>query len=1352
MVSKGKRGISAIVAVVLIILIVVSATTLVWQGVVMILSNLKDSDEISSEISIITVEGYTAWDEDLNRLSVQLGRSEGNDEIVALDFIFVVSGNSVIQRVEDVLEVNQRKIYNFCFDSLTELQVINVAPVYQDGEIGRAVGGLDKIPNGDLSSEDFVCIDLGMDDFGMDPIDVVYSEPVRNIVGGTASVTGLDLTKKTLVVYNGNYLYGEELAEYYASERGISSDYICEVKVETGQFADASYLTGMKNTILEDCICLLTDVSDCSAENVEEIAAASPIIHLALIKGIPPRLTGTGFVGCTVGDYGDRENPSLGFYLARTLYSTENIQDYDHGCFLNYPPYYGLNAPEITDVSQISTYGYLRELDPGFDKYVSHGYVEAMDPERTKELIDRTIAAEKNGVTGNYMYTYHSLEEDEQEDISYTFLRDLTSTEYCLGYVGDEDGGDWDSSGCRLAANDLGRIPGESGGNIANPLNAGIYIGNSHGATLDGNLFNWHNAFDGFGNMLNWHKSEKSCIELCKDTADPDACSASSTDYFKEINTDCVGVAEGFLGWQYRSFPVQYYGFWPGGWGHVSGGTGMFEKTPPVRMSDGGDNYIHFGMDNIDSPDCRTYEGSVVPCSEHIGLSLAQGITLDPVILIDSDTEFNFTLRHRNPENSNKKIRVYLFAHYTDGSSEYAPSQYIYLDDESSDWKDEILTFKLENEGKVLKTVYINILDSLSYAPEGWLDLDDIQLSLDGEILSDEDGGRFDRPYDATVEGDWASNVIDRLGGIAWWGSSSHHASGGHSFSWPYKILGAFYSGRSLGESVAHNSRNGVSGIVYGDPAYRPSGVKIYVEDNLSYIGDKDRGYVFTESEISDVKIYVNAFHGQGNFDSTLWKIEFCNTVSENPDCPNGWEEIVSGEGAVFEELIFDGLDDFIGPKNQPQYFTLRLSVWNPGEEKDMLSNYAYLYYEPDTDSDGLSDLFENFYFKNLDYSSGDDPDLDGFTNFEEFVHFKSPATKASFNYPLCYLDEHCPSEAPDCLEKTSRCMPCNNDNTCEELYPGDEPFCALSQGYCQACDWFHGPEASDAECAENHPGEPFCYYFSCRECRSDSDCSLKYPDDSSKSNCNDNGFCKSCSGDKISDPDCVGVEGKPDCSSDTCVDCIADSTCEANGEDLDYCLSRECVECTENAHCEAKFPDGSLSYCRFEKCVACTSHSDCTGEGEYCGFDNTCEVFSCETDSDCEDFDDCSLDSCNAQGYCEFEKITESEDCFYCANVSRFNHVGGFYMSGGVDINHNGRLESEDWAIWVVWRTSGGICNGSNDFCDYADVDRSQIGMAGPIFDRIFGVTQSDVDLLHEYYFIQAPDLPPPCKLEEEL
>ena len=62
------------------------------------------------------------------------------------------------------------------------------------------------------------------------------------------------------------------------------------------------------------------------------------------------------------------------------------------------------------------------------------------------------------------------------------------------------------------------------------------------------------------------------------------------------------------------------------------------------------------------------------------------------------------------------------------------------------------------------------------------------------------------------------------MGAIAWWGSSSHFDYGGGAFfrgNGPEGIATALLGGRTLGEALAYEG-TGSSGLVFGDPLYRP--------------------------------------------------------------------------------------------------------------------------------------------------------------------------------------------------------------------------------------------------------------------------------------------------------------------------------------------------------------------------------------------------------------------------------------------------------------------------------------------------------------------------------------------------
>jgi hypothetical protein len=136
------------------------------------------------------------------------------------------------------------------------------------------------------------------------------------------------------------------------------------------------------------------------------------------------------------------------------------------------------------------------------------------------------------------------------------------------------------------------------------------------------------------------------------------------------------------------------------------------------------------------------------------------------------------------------------------------------------------------------------------------------------ELLSRDTGG-FAAANLSTTHGDWAANVMERLNGIAWWGNVNHNWHGGHGFA-AYMDFGyTFFSGRSLGESILQAKRT-EDGLRYGDPLYRPMGVKI--STHLPGRSTKSRGLV--PRHLSQTERYtVTAFQGRQD---TPWKLSAC--------------------------------------------------------------------------------------------------------------------------------------------------------------------------------------------------------------------------------------------------------------------------------------------------------------------------------------------------------------------------------------------------------------------------------------------------------------------------------------------
>src|SRR3989338_10879014 len=67
----------------------------------------------------------------------------------------------------------------------------------------------------------------------------------------------IDLTDNTLILYNENALDSKEIAEYYATKRGISFSQICPIKVPTGMYAEKKHLYGARRKVISSMLSML---------------------------------------------------------------------------------------------------------------------------------------------------------------------------------------------------------------------------------------------------------------------------------------------------------------------------------------------------------------------------------------------------------------------------------------------------------------------------------------------------------------------------------------------------------------------------------------------------------------------------------------------------------------------------------------------------------------------------------------------------------------------------------------------------------------------------------------------------------------------------------------------------------------------------------------------------------------------------------------------------------------------------------------------------------------------------------------------------------------------------------------
>ena len=966
---SAKRGISNIFVSVLIILMAIVAVFISWRFVLPSFNPSADmsrSVELNSASFSIVSNSFVASE---NNISFVIKREpRGYNGGIGLVIILEDSEGKTI-RIDKYSNISLGKLETAAvFLSAAEYNFKKIVKISFYSAVYNVEGKLTlssskvmekKIVNGEDSSRNS---------------SLEYKAPQQD-PGYIPISEALDMKNHILVLYNENSLDAREIAEYYANARNIPPNRLCGVKLPPGQYASANELLGARKTIIENCLCNIVNVPGCGLNKVNEIAMVSPITHMAIIKGIPPRLTGT------IWDE-DSEEPVFDYYLSLVLYQEPFYFEQSYPKTYEQDTYggdttYVYFGDDVDHQTNYSFMGFVREINTSLDKIVAFGRIEAMNKERTKSLIDRTLQAEREGFYGNFLVEqapptgYILSEEHLVANISQSSMLQLTpwlffqlgsgSNTNC-DYISSN--GIWNPNSCRLGVNLNGDVPGEPGGNVNYSIDAGIFIGNWA-------QNNSHNAFDGFTNMIKWRKASATCIPLCKDAPDPVSCRANSKDYFKEINTDCVGVANGFIGWQSRSWPVQYYGFWPPGWIHLSGGNGAYEKTPPrVLQGDSFKNskftdnyYLHYGADDAKAnPECVLANGTVISCEERVCVNLRQGFHYSAPFYTESGKNYTLRFRHRNNGDSGAVLDM-VFSMYYNDSSQSTKYTFVSMAQDTDGWKtDEINVSTLG--GKYLIDLDIDFSTPMENVSRRNLDLDGFEfLNGSGYDIFNRDAATFNITYhESTTAGDYPANAIDRLGGIAWWGSSSHFMSWGGSFSYPFQLIGAFFAGRTLGEGLAYNGNvGGGSGLIYGDPAYRPAGVKIYVNEGLNGVSNTDidresyfggayisSGFKFGRNKINNTNVYINAFNGQDKYAQTRWKLFVCYKDQVVSCSFSDWKEVTGGDSAVWRYKVFDDISFLTAPLdlNSDQKFFLRLDMWVEGEEDNVLSAYGKFVYD----------------------------------------------------------------------------------------------------------------------------------------------------------------------------------------------------------------------------------------------------------------------------------------------------------------------------------------------------------------------------------------------------------------------
>ncbi|MFA5060796.1 MAG: right-handed parallel beta-helix repeat-containing protein [Candidatus Pacearchaeota archaeon] len=151
-----KRAVSQVIATVLIILITIAAISILW---LVVLPMLKDLSSFEAMVSLeIVSSGYTAWDSENRLAEIQIKRGVDEAKIAGFRLIFEMENDNLYYRSEEIISLNEKKVYNFNFtnySSYGELLVVKLIAVYEGGSESGVLSELviEKIPKKDLSTK-----------------------------------------------------------------------------------------------------------------------------------------------------------------------------------------------------------------------------------------------------------------------------------------------------------------------------------------------------------------------------------------------------------------------------------------------------------------------------------------------------------------------------------------------------------------------------------------------------------------------------------------------------------------------------------------------------------------------------------------------------------------------------------------------------------------------------------------------------------------------------------------------------------------------------------------------------------------------------------------------------------------------------------------------------------------------------------------------------------------------------------------------------------------------------------------------------------------------------------------------
>ena len=666
-----------------------------------------------------------------------------------------------------------------------------------------------------------------------------------------------------LIIVNDNSLDSPQLGAYYAQQRNINPANIVHLRVPDSYFISWTDFRRLRDQLirfmqqpgmLDDPTITPAACTDgeppyyCQA-SMEQLRAHSKIRYLVTTRGVPTRMTVDG----------------------STLYTPNAPTSVD-----NYLKYWLLNyfAGDVTLAFSEREIAFgdgrgMRTVEPATDRELIVGRIDGLDLNAAKALVDRAIAVEGAGIYGTWYGStkFWSLKNADTGAAIYPKSdRSVLGWRYALGLWGEDRGecADYlDVSGslaegkapahCRVKFNDDSDpalqsnlkinypAPGNAGSRMPLVVDALGYQG-----WLDGQA-----ALGSFATLLNWRKNDQCTVTLCDDIVDPTAaaaCRISSSDIFGELNTDCVGVADGFMAYNHTSYPLSYLAIWPTGWSSTNSGDVNRLAFPEVRSDIGFDDSFSLWFRNTDQvidplcyPASDFTQPASAPCPDARQLQLRQTIALGTTLFdVNNPVTYQISIRYQGVNiDQATPLRVHLFVHETGASTlDYGLQTLGTIAPGNTDWT--LATVQYPLAPLMLNGTSYDRIELVFDTPgtfSGNLGIDTVSVQEISTPVELAVNGSFSSGHRQAATGDHAATFLNRLGGVAAWGSVGHHQSGGFAFaSNGLEVLTYFLRGLPLGDAVWFNESQN-SGILYGDPLYSPVAVRLNPVNSADFLG-----------------------------------------------------------------------------------------------------------------------------------------------------------------------------------------------------------------------------------------------------------------------------------------------------------------------------------------------------------------------------------------------------------------------------------------------------------------------------------------------------------------------------------